>query len=100
MSETQVAKKNSKGILIALIIIVVVVVVGGVILYQEGQSDMLAKIQSEQLREQMEKERKQNVAELKDVIPHKKAELQMAYNKLEDINGFHLLRTSSEKCNS
>lgn len=96
MSENQEAKKNSKGILVAIVVVIVVIGVG-VFLYQKGQSDMRSKVQMEQLREQMENERKQKIAEIKDAIPYKKAELQMAYDKLEDVNSFHLLRTSSEK---
>jgi flagellar basal body-associated protein FliL len=90
MEAEQKHKKSSRKLII--IIIIVLIVAGGVgyFIYEKGQQDMRERIRTEQLRQEQ-------IKELKNYIPQKQAELQMAYNKLNEINGFQFLRTSTEK---
>lgn len=85
-------------------LVIIIVSFGVNQVYEMGQRDIQRKVQLEQERKQMELERQQRERErirkiqmLKDEIPHKQAELQLAINKLNQINQWEFLRTAAEK---
>ncbi len=64
---------------------------------QEGREQVLREMQTEQLRQQAEIEKKQRIEQLKNQLGDAKAALTMANNELQQINNFQLLRSASEK---
>ncbi len=66
-------------------------------LYEKGQADMREKVYNEQMRIEKEKQRAIQIEKLKEYIPRIQARLQIEFNKLNEINEFHFLRTAKEK---
>ena len=88
--------KKVKYFLITLLVLICAFI-GGTMVYQKGQEDNQRRVWQEQDRQRRDEQRQQRVNALKKAIPHKQAEIQMAYNELSSINQFQFLRTPSEK---
>ena len=84
-TNTEPEKKSSFRFTIILLI-VLAIAFSGSYLYYKGENDAKEKVRIEQ-----------RITYIRDLVPHKQAELQMAYSKLDHINGFQFLRTPQEK---
>jgi hypothetical protein len=76
---------------------ILLIAYAGMIIYNKGVEDKAAEIRKAEIKQLHIQDTQKNIEVSKTNIAEAKARLQMAMSKLDEINSFHFLRTSSEK---